>query len=166
MKKLNEILKLITSVILLVIFLIFAFQLKSQAENGGEINFDDTTSTARKTEIITNFDWKTDVNNSIGTISIEDEGRRVQMTGNETLPGKNAIYIIPENHQEQNLTFDYVVDYGDSFNAAGVLLKIKEENGMLLGYMLSFNNQVLEIALHGMDRRKINWVQFGQLGTS
>ena len=140
MKKLNEILKLITSVILLVIFLIFAFQLKSQAENGGEINFDDTTSTARKTEIITNFDWKTDVNNSIGTISIEDEGRRVQMTGNETLPGKNAIYIIPENHQEQNLTFDYVVDYGDSFNAAGVLLKIKEENGMLLGYMLSFNN--------------------------
>ena len=62
------------------------------------------------------------------------------MTGNRTNPGKNAIYIIPENHQEQNLKFDYDVDYGDSFNAAGILLKIREQNGYLEGYLLSFNN--------------------------
>ena len=62
------------------------------------------------------------------------------MTGNRTSPGKNAIYIIPENHQEQNLKFDYDVDYGDSFNAAGVLLRILKDDNTLKGYMLSFNN--------------------------
>ena len=84
------------------------------------------------------------------------------MTGNETLPGKNAIYIIPENHQEQNLTFDYNIDYGDSFNAAGVLLKVKEENGMLKGYMLSFNNPV---AGDSMDWYGAAYNQLGAIWT-
>ena len=94
----------------------------------------------KKTEIITTFDWEQDVSPSIGTISIEDEGRTVEMTGNGSLPGKNAIYIIPDSHQEQTISFNYSVDYGDSFNAAGLLLRIREQNGYLEGYLLSFNN--------------------------
>ena len=62
------------------------------------------------------------------------------MTGNGSLPGKNAIYIIPDSHQEQTISFNYSVDYGDSFNAAGLLLRIREQNGYLEGYLLSFNN--------------------------
>mgnify|MGYP001625250475 CR=1 FL=1 len=158
MKKVNTFLKLMT----ITILLIFTLQVVSQAKNSRNINFDDMTSTAGKTEIITNFDWKKDVDNSIGSITIEDEGKRVQMTGNETLPGKNAIYIIPENHQEQNLTFDYNIDYGDSFNAAGVLLKVKEENGMLKGYMLSFNNPV---AGDSMDWYGAAYNQLGAIWT-
>ena len=42
---------------------------------------------------------------SIGNITIKDNGKTVDMTGNETLPGKNAIYFIPESHQIQ--TFSY-----------------------------------------------------------
>ena len=137
-KKSTEIfLKLISFMILLILIL----QVTSRAQNNvEEVNLDKLNNMVRKTEIITTFDWIQDVDSSIGSITIEEEGRKVNMTGNRTLPGKNAIYIIPENHQEQNLTFDYSVDYGDSFNAAGILLKIREQDGYLEGYLLSFNN--------------------------
>ena len=137
-KKSTEIfLKLISFMILLILIL----QVTSRAQNNvEEVNLDKLNNMVRKTEIITTFDWIQDVDSSIGSITIEEEGRKVNMTGNRTLPGKNAIYIIPENHQEQNLTFDYSVDYGDSFNVAGILLKIREQDGYLEGYLLSFNN--------------------------
>ena len=107
------------------------------------------------TQTIDQFDWEQDVDPQIGSITIEDNGKTVHMTGNRTLPGQNAIYIIPESHQEQIFSFDYNVEYGDSFNAAGVLLRIKkidnyyqvetypgeeETFDALQGYMISFNN--------------------------
>lgn len=86
------------------------------------------------------FDWKKDVSSLIGNITITDGGKNVEMVGNTTNPGKNAIWIIPEKDMTQEFTFDYKIAYGDSFNAAGMLLRVKEENGELTGYMLSFNN--------------------------
>ena len=137
-KSMKTLIRLISFMILLVLVL----QVTSRAQDieAKKINTDKVHDTVKKTEIITTFDWIQDVNPSIGSITIEEDGRKVNMTGNRTNPGKNAIYIIPENHQEQNLKFDYDVDYGDSFNAAGILLKIREQNGYLEGYLLSFNN--------------------------
>lgn len=133
-KSMEMFLKLIALMSMLILML----QATSRAENGEII--DKVHNMVRKTEVITTFDWVQDVNPNIGSITIQDEGRTVNMTGNGSLPGKNAIYLIPESHQEQTLTFDYDVDYGDSFNAAGILLRIREQDGYLEGYLLSFNN--------------------------
>ena len=92
------------------------------------------------TTTIDQFNWEQDVDSNIGSITIEDNGKNVHMTGNFSEPGKNAIYIIPEVHQEQILSFDYNIQFGDSFNAAGVLLRILKDDNTLKGYMLSFNN--------------------------
>ncbi len=142
-KRLRDSMKDFIKLIATTILLMLVLQVTSLANDGGILDLNNHNSlddTVGKTEIITTFDWKQDVDSSIGSITIEDEGRKVNMRGNKKLAGKNAIWIIPENHQEQNLTFDYKVNYGDSFNAAGILLKIKEEDGYLKGYLLSFNN--------------------------
>ena len=144
-KFIKKSMQLFIKLMVLLIVALLIFQVTSLANQDGAIldidnSNDDILNNAKKTEIITSFDWIQDVDPSIGSITIEDEGKKVNMTGNERLPGKNALYIIPENHQEQNLTFDYEIDYGDSFIAAGILLKIKEDNGYLKGYLLTFNN--------------------------
>ena len=144
-KFIKKSMQLFIKLMVLLIVALLIFQVTSLANQDGEIldidNLNDgILNNAKKTEIITSFDWIQDVDPKIGSITIEDDGKKVEMTGNETLPGKNALYIIPENHQEQNLTFDYEIDYGDSFIAAGILLKINEDNGYLKGYLLTFNN--------------------------
>ncbi len=85
------------------------------------------------------FAWNKDLSNSIGSISISNNGQSVTMVGNRTNPGKNAIYIVPSGNQEQKFTFNYNINYGDSFNAAGMLLKVSKVGNTLTGYMLSFN---------------------------
>lgn len=85
------------------------------------------------------FDWQEDKDSSIGNITITEGGKNVEMIGNSSLPGKNAIWIIPTQDLDQTFTFDYNIDFGDSFNAAGMLLRVKEEEDKLTGYMLSFN---------------------------
>lgn len=85
------------------------------------------------------FSWNQDLSSSIGAITIGNNGQSVAMVGNSTKPGKNAIYIVPSDNQEQKFTFDYNIDYGDSFNAAGMLLKVSKVGNTLTGYMLSFN---------------------------
>ena len=40
----------------------------------------------------------------------------------------------------KSFTFSYDIDYGDNYNAAGMLLRVKQEGNTLTGYMLSFNN--------------------------
>ena len=93
----------------------------------------------RKTEVMEQLNWIRDTNDSIGSITITNNGKTINMTGNNSKPGKNAIYIIPDVPQEQRLQFGYNVEFGDSFNAAGLLLKVKKVNNTLTGYMLSFN---------------------------
>ena len=100
-----------------------------------------TSVETQNVNMATDFKWEQDVSPSIGSIDIANDGRNVVMVGNYSNPGKNAIWIIPEENQEQEFTFSYNIDYGDSFNAAGMLLRVeKVNNNTLRGYMLSFNN--------------------------
>ena len=97
---------------------------------------------AQQVNIETSFEWKRDVSSSIGTLTIANNGQNVNMTGNYSNPGKNAIWIEPDTNQEQKFTFGYSINFGDSFNAAGMLLRVKETdttNHCLSGYALSFN---------------------------
>ena len=112
----------------------------SQAEiDSGKVNIQAIdTQTVESQET---FSWEQDVSSSIGSVSFNNDGKDVVMRGNSSNPGKNAIWIIPEGSQEQEFNFEYNIDYGDSFNAAGMILRVrKNENGTLEGYMLSFNN--------------------------
>lgn len=83
--------------------------------------------------------WQEDKSSTIGSIDISPDGRDVEMIGNRTKPGKNAIYILPTEDAEQSFTFEYNINFGDSFNAAGILLRVKKDGNSLTGYMLSFN---------------------------
>lgn len=95
---------------------------------------------AHKVNLADAFEWESDVSPSIGSISIINNGMDVSMYGNTTNPGKNAIWIIPETTEEQIFTMGYNLEFGDSFNAAGMLLKVRRTGDTLEGYMLSFNN--------------------------
>lgn len=95
---------------------------------------------AQSVNIQSAFQWEQDVSGSIGSIQIINGGQDVTMIGNRTNPGKNAIWIIPPKDLEQTFSFGYNIDYGDSFNAAGMLLRVQREGNTLTGYMLSFNN--------------------------
>ena len=95
---------------------------------------------AETVNIAAGFKWQEDENLSIGSIDISPDGKNVTMIGNRKNPGKNAIWIIPEENQEQEFSFSYDIDYGDSFNAAGMLLRVQQSGNTLTGYMLSFNN--------------------------
>ena len=90
-------------------------------------------------ENTTSFQWKEDVSSSIGSITRQNNGADVTMKGNNSKEGKNAIWIMPEKDQEQKFSFHYDIDFGDSFKAAGMLLRVKEDGNKLTGYALSFN---------------------------
>ncbi len=94
---------------------------------------------AVEANIQNSFTWKTDVSSTIGSIQITNNGQDIVMKGNKKYLGKNAIWMIPEKEQEQEIQFDYSVDFGDSFNAAGMLLRVKQDGDVLTGYMLSLN---------------------------
>lgn len=140
--------------IILVVFsnMTFYGNVVTECKNiNSNANIDDNLEEieAMKIEEMDKLEWEQDINAKIGTITLSANGKEVKMEGNHTLPGKNAIYIIPQNHQEQTLQFTYNIDYGDSFIAAGVLLNVKKEvyqdetgvnKARLKGYMLSFNN--------------------------
>ena len=104
----------------------------------------------------TAFEWKEDISSSVGSISFANNGRDIQMRGNRTNEGKNAIWIVPEKETEQTFTFSYDIDYRDNYNAAGMLLRVKEEGNTLTGYMLSFNNPG-----YGWDYRRRKWSNLG-----
>ncbi len=87
------------------------------------------------------FDWITDVDSTIGDITIQDGGQTVAMVGNPSEPGKNAMWIVTEKTiLKQVMTFDYTLDYGDSFSAAGVLLNVGDFGSYVEGYAITFNN--------------------------
>lgn len=94
---------------------------------------------AVEANIQNSFNWNTDVSPTIGSFQITNNGQNIVMKGNKKYAGKNAIWIIPEKEQEQEINFDYSVDFGDSFNAAGMLLRVKQTGNTLSGYMLSLN---------------------------
>ena len=113
-----------------------------------------TAVSAEQVNIETAFSWKSDVSSSIGSLTITNNGQNVVMKGNQTNAGKNAIWIEPDGNQEQSFTMGYSINFGDSFNAAGMLLRVKETNKTnhaLSGYMLSFNNSSWNSAAGGYN---------------
>lgn len=112
--------------------------LKQKGVDTDKVNI--TAIETQKVNIQDAFAWKQDVNYTVGSIQLINGGRDVVMKGNPSNPGKNAIWIMPDNDLDQEFTFSYNIDFGDSFNAAGMLLRVKEEGNALRGYMLSFNN--------------------------
>lgn len=98
------------------------------------------------------FTWTKNVSSTIGSIAITNNGADVVMRGNTTYAGKNAIWCIPEESQDQTISFNYNIDFGDSFNAAGVLLRVQQTNATTLeGYMVSFNNSAWASASGGYN---------------
>ena len=97
---------------------------------------------AQKVNLETAFSWQQDISTSIGRLTLNNSGQSVVMVGNKTTAGKNAIWIEPDGNQEQTFNFNYSITFGDSFSAAGMLLRLKEtdkSSHTLSGYMLSFN---------------------------
>lgn len=110
------------------------------------------------------FEWEKDVSSSIGSISITDGGKNVVMKGNSSKAGKNAIWIMPSGNQEQEFNFGYNINFGDSFNAAGMLLRVQRTGDTLTGYMLSFNNTNWKNAAGGSNGAI--WEFTYQIGTN
>lgn len=97
------------------------------------------------------FTWEKDVSSAIGNITINNNGQNVTMVGNSSKAGKNAIWIMPTGNQEQEFNFNYNINFGDSFNAAGMLLRVQRTGNTLTGYMLSFNNTSWKSAANGAN---------------
>ena len=88
------------------------------------------------------FAWTQHIYSHVGSISIQNNGSRIQMYGNPSNPGFNKI-LTPNNQdpdiKEQTMSFDFSLDYGDSFDSGGVLLNTHlNENGLMDGYALAF----------------------------
>ena len=88
------------------------------------------------------FTWTQHVHGHVGSISLQNNGTRIQMYGNPSNPGFNKI-ITPNNQdpeiKEQLMAFDFSLNYGDSFDAGGVLLNTHlNSNGLMDGYALAF----------------------------
>lgn len=89
------------------------------------------------------FTWKQDVSSSIGSITFQNNGSKIQMYGNTRNSGHNKIYTDNNTSDEisnQEMGFSYNLNFGDSFNGAGVLLNTNVENNKLYGYMLFISN--------------------------
>ena len=77
----------------------------------------------------------------IGNLAISDGGKTVTMLGNQVLAGKNALYTIPEEDKQQKFKYSYEIEFGDSFNAGGILVRVSRHGDLLKGYMISINNE-------------------------
>ena len=88
------------------------------------------------------FEWIRDVSSSIGSINITNNGTNVEMIGNPSNEGKNAIYVENNNagSKKHIFSFDYELTYGDSFSAAGVMINIGKVADKLKGYAIVFIN--------------------------
>ena len=90
------------------------------------------------------FQWKRDVSPAIGSLTLDATGQNVQMFGNPSNPGKNAIWIPHADDGEQVFQFDYSIAFGDSFNGAGMMFNLAERKSggttYLDAYAISFNN--------------------------
>ena len=87
------------------------------------------------------FKWNQNVSSSIGSINIQNNGTKIQMYGNTRNAGFNKIYTDNNTDptiKEQIMNFSFSLDYGDSFDGAGVLLNTHVENGLMNGYALFF----------------------------
>lgn len=101
------------------------------------------------------FTWKQDVSSRIGSLSFQNNGSRIQMYGNSSYAGHNKIYTDNNTNPDiykQEMGFTYSLDFGDSFNGAGVLLNTHVESNKLYGYalMIGWGGSATLYKLNGM----------------
>ena len=112
--------------------------LSKEGVNTNNVNISAIDTT--QTDMQNSFSWNRDMSSSIGNITTGTNN--VSMVGNSRNLGKNCLYAFP-TQQGNNYDFSlgYNISFGDSFNAAGMLLKVQKSGNYLTGYMLSFNNR-------------------------
>lgn len=113
-----------------------------------------------QTDIQNSFTWYQDLSSTIGNITTTSNG--VTMRGNTTYLGKNCVYAFPSlQGNKYEFNYSYNIAFGDSFNSAGMLLKLDKsvDGKTLTGYMLSFNNAGTCRSVSGTTAAvwKFNW---------
>lgn len=75
------------------------------------------------------------------TVSEESINTVIEMVGNSVYQGKGAMWTTFESEflTISSFKFNYYINKGDSFNAAGFLFDIKDYGNYITGYMLSIN---------------------------
>ena len=112
----------------------------SSASNGVDANVEQVET--EQVDLQNAFNWTTDVNTSIGSITIQDNGRTINMVGNPDDPGKNAMWVLQDTGiSKQTFAFDYTLSYGDSFSAAGVMINVGKVDNTIQGYAITFNHR-------------------------
>lgn len=93
------------------------------------------------------FTWKQDVSSSIGQISFQNNGSKIQMYGNTCNPGFNKIYNINNDTDisKQEISFSYNINFGDSFDGAGVLIGTSVNKGLMNGYALFVHHTFINV---------------------
>ena len=89
------------------------------------------------------FTWQQWISSRIGSINLTNNGSVVDMKGNKRYAGQNAIYLIPDDNSDNELIFDYNINFGDSFEEAGILFgieKVDDATPYLRGYLFTFNS--------------------------
>lgn len=72
------------------------------------------------------INWNTSqMSNFIGSVNVTNGGLSVLMQGNRSRPGQNMIFC-PDYKGEITFGFDYSLNWGDSFNGAGIVMNIEE----------------------------------------
>lgn len=108
--------------------------------NAKNIDADIETIETSAQNVQNSFNWQQDVHSNVGSISFQNNGSTINMRGNTYTNGFNKIYTNNPDSEitKQKMSFSYNLNYGDSFDGAGVLLNTNVENGNLNGYALMF----------------------------
>ena len=108
--------------------------------------FEDTDLYAKWTLSMSSLNWQRDYTETISNIRFPEppensQGSIVDMVGNRTLPGKGAAWVTLDTTtlKIKKFSFDYDVQRGDSFNAAGMMFNVIDTPNQLTGYLFSIN---------------------------
>ena len=144
--------KIILTIILLIIaIMIFTLCVQAFAKNkliNTSIIAGKDIAKNEAIEELDKIDWIQDNGSNIGNITINNNGKTVKMTAGYGMD-KNAIYYIPESSENQTFSFSFDLEFGDNFDATGVLFGIQETDNTLQGYILYFKNLEHDISFSG-----------------
>lgn len=82
------------------------------------------------------IEWITSqMSSRIGSVSFGNGGLDVYMKGNSSNPGQNILYTT-DYKGKIKFSFDYNLDFGDSFNGAGVVMNLSEDANNIYGTLI------------------------------
>lgn len=114
--------------------------------NGGDV-LDTNISTIKTSgqDMQNAFTWNQHLNidRNIGSIAFQNNGTKLQMYGNKRNAGFNKIFSSNNSDPDmlkQEMSFSYSLNFGDSFNGAGVLINTHMTGDLMNGYALFIRN--------------------------